>query len=54
LLLQKYPELVKPFFSRNLVVILISEYGGNAKDLHREFVPAETWQAWREDEETFD
>lgn len=50
LLLEKYPELVGPLYGRNLVVFLISEYGGNAQALHREFVPAETWHAWREED----
>lgn len=51
LLLEKYPELVSPLYGRNLVVFLISEYGGNAQNLHREFVPTETWHAWREEED---
>lgn len=48
LLLAKYPELVPPFQHRNLVVVLISEYGTSGQELHREFVPVEVWQASKE------
>lgn len=49
LLLAKYPELVPPFQHRNLVVVLISEYGASGQELHREFVPVEVWQASQEE-----
>jgi hypothetical protein len=46
-LIGKYPELLESLYGRQLVVVLITEYGTNAEEICRETVPAGVWHAWK-------